>query len=143
MPTCIVQTYNSNDDGLTPIYSADDFAQLVHDNIEFYSNQAARATERANLTEEQVRAKIHNEFEKENARLKERLHFSFGFLSSEKELEAWHNFIEKHNKCRLGKKIDGGKMPYIIPYGTGFGQSVTAVCQVCGEQENITDTSVW
>ena len=97
----------------------------------------------ANKTREEVAAAIENQYAEENKLLKEQLRFSFGQFSSEKELNAWKTFVKKHESCRLQTKHDGGKMPYIIPYGTGIGQQVTAVCQVCGAREDITDTSVW
>ena len=79
----------------------------------------------------------------ENESLKQRLSLSYGQFSSEKELKAFNAFSKKHEKCRAKFRADNGRAPYIIPYGTGLGTCVTAVCPVCGEKKEITDISVW
>ena len=125
------------------IYSPNELTQMLNDTFTYYQQETVNARAQANKTHDEVAANIQNKYAEENAHLKEKSKFSYGFFSSEKELEAWRAFCVKHEKCRLQSKHDGGKMPYIIPYGTEVGQRVTAVCQVCGEKENITDTSVW
>ena len=79
----------------------------------------------------------------ENEILKQRLSLTYGQFSSEKERNAFKGFSKKHEKCRVNFKADNGRVPYIIPYGTGLGTCVTAVCPVCGEKKEITDISVW
>lgn len=125
------------------IYSPNELTQMLNDTFTYYQQETVNARAQASKTHEEVAAEIQNKYVEENAQLRENLRFSYGFFSSEKELNAWRTFCERHEKCRLRTKISGGKMPYVIPYDTGVGQCVTAVCQVCGEKENITDTSVW
>ena len=79
----------------------------------------------------------------ENEDLKQRLSLSYGQFSSEKESKAFESFYKEHEKCRLNSKADAGRLPYVIPYGTGIGTCVTAVCPVCGEKREITDISTW
>ena len=105
--------------------------------------RASDAYTLAHRTHDEVVKEVKNEHDAENARLKERLRFSVAELNSEKELEAYQKFVQAHEKCRLGRKIDGGKMPYVIQYGTGIGVCTTVVCQACGAREDITDSSIW
>ena len=90
----------------------------------------------------EVAAEIRNEYEEENEDLKERLRFSIASVYSEKERDAYHSFVTKHLTCRQNK-IDSGKLPWIKQVSTGIGIATTIRCPVCGEQEDITDTSVW
>lgn len=133
----------SNDTQIQTIYEPKELVKALEDTLSYYKKQTTNALIEASKTREEVIAEIQNAYAEENARLKEKLKFAFGFFSSEKELDAWRAFCKKHEECRCKYKIDGGKMPYIIPYGTGIGQCVTAVCQVCGEKEDITDMDVW
>ena len=127
----------------TPIYTPKELVKQLEDTLTYFQQDMMNARALANKTREEVAAEIKNQYAEENKLLKEKLRFSFGQFSSEKELNAWKTFVKKHESCRLQTKYDGGKMPYIIPHGTGIGQQVTAVCQVCGAQEDITDISVW
>jgi len=81
--------------------------------------------------------------EEKIARLEKQLEMSVGFLNSEKELKAFKRFCKKHVKCQLSAKVNGGKVPYVIFNGTGIGTCKKVVCQVCGEEKDITDISVW
>ena len=128
---------NTESNDMQTIYKPKELVKALEDTLSYYEKQTTNALTEASKTREEVIAEI------ENARLKEKLKFAFGFFSSEKELDAWRAFCKKHEECRCKYKIDGGKMPYIIPYGTGIGQCVTAVCQVCGEKLDITDMDVW
>ena len=97
----------------------------------------------AHRSKEEVIREIRNEHDAENAELKDQLRFSVVTLSSEKELEAWNAFVEKHTPCRLTTKYAGGQIPYITQYGTGIGAVTKAHCQVCGAVEDISDYDVW
>lgn len=118
-------------------------ADGVFDAIMDAERRAKQAYEQASRTRKEVASGLRSEFKGENERLKERLRFSVAELYSEKELEAYHQFVEDHENCRLGLKINGGKMPYVVQYGTGIGVCTKVVCQVCGESKDITDSSVW
>ncbi len=125
------------------IYSPKELVKQLEDTLTYFEQDMMNSRALANKTREEVKAEIENQYAKENSDLKEQLHLSYGQFSSKKELNNWKNFIKEHEPCRLKTKIDGGKMPYIIPYGTGIGQVVTAVCQVCGARKDITDSTCW
>lgn len=77
------------------------------------------------------------------ASLKERLSFSYGEFSSQKEKDAYDDFTERHMHQRMTLRAQGGKAPYLIPTGTGIGTILYVKCPICGEEENITDMEVW
>lgn len=84
-----------------------------------------------------------NELQHEIENLNKQLEMSVAELDSEKELKAYEKFCKKHEKCRLSSKVNGGKIPYVVFYGTGFGTCKKVVCQVCGKEKDITDISIW
>lgn len=127
----------------TKIFSANELSEAVYNTIHHYEDRAAEAYKRAAMTREEVASEIKNDFEEENKRIKEQLRFSIASVYSQKELDAYNAFVEKHTPCRLKKKIDGGKMPYVRQYGTGLGVCTTVYCPVCEASEDITDTSCW
>lgn len=75
---------------------------------------------------------------KENRQLRKRLALSYGSFESEKEMIAFEEFEKKHFHDRNISHVNGGKVPYIIPYETIYGTLFTAVCQICGAKEYIT-----
>ena len=118
-------------------------ADAVHDRIIQSYERERDAIERAEKTRDEVKAELVNEFAEENAMLRDDLRLSVARLSSEKELDAYTQFVEKHSECRMRSIADGGKMPYVTQIGTGVGTCTKVHCQVCGESEDITDISVW
>lgn len=118
-------------------------ATEIFDTIMDAEERASAAAERASKKRKEIERDIRNEHDAENRRLKERLRFSVAELNSEKELEAYRDFVKRHEPCRMGLRINGGKIPYVIQYGTGIGIATTVVCQVCGAKEDITDSSIW
>ena len=105
--------------------------------------RAHDASALASRTHDEVALEVKNEHDAENRELKRRLRFCVAELSSEAELDAYNKFVADHEKCRLNSKINGGKMPYVVQCGTGIGTCTKVVCQVCGAEQNITDTSIW
>ena len=64
---------------------------------------------------------------------------------SDKELERLENFRERHyKKCAepLHSKNVGNTYIYDL-IGTGIGTIIKVTCPLCGESEDITDTSSW
>ena len=102
-----------------------------------------RWRDKANRDKEIIMAEIRNEHDEENRTLKSILKYSVATLHSDLELERYKKFCEQHEECRLKTKIDGGKMPYVVQYGTGIGVCTKVYCQACGKFEDITDSSVW
>ena len=136
------ETYSS-DDNYQAIYGADDLAALVNDSIHYYQEIASEAAEKANRTLDEAKQIVVNNYADENAQLNARLCLSYGEFNSEKELNAYHDFCKEHEVCRTGKKINGGRIPYIIPTRTGIGIHYDVICPICGKQQDITDYDIW
>lgn len=113
--------------------------RIVHQCID----DEKRWRDKANRDKEVIMAEIRNEHDEENKTLKSMLKYSVATLHSDLELERYKKFCEQHEACRLKAKIDGGKMPYVVQYGTGIGVCTKVYCQACGKFEDITDSSVW
>lgn len=113
--------------------------RIVHQCID----DEKRWRDKANRDKEVIMAEIRNENDEENKTLKSILKYSVATLHSDLELERYKKFCEQHEECRLKAKIDGGKMPYVVQYGTGIGVCTKVYCQACGKFEDITDSSVW
>ena len=127
------------------IYSPKEIIKMLEDTFTYFQQNMLNSRTAANKTREEVVAEIHNEFEKENQKLKDKLRFSYGSFYSEKELKAYENFKEEHKKCweNLKNKHEASKQFYIKTYGTGFGISFIACCPWCGEEKDITDIDNW
>ena len=123
--------------------SATELNKIITDTLTYYQDTANRAKDKAAKTKEEVAAEIHNEFEEENKSLRARLHFSYGNFHTEKELDKWKDFCERHKNCWDGSKISSGRAFYIKPYNTGFSTGYVAVCPHCGVEEDISDISWW
>ena len=123
--------------------SAAELNKIITDTLTYYQDVAERAMTAAAKTREEVAAEIHNEFEEENKSLRARLHFSYGNFHTEKELNKWKDFCERHENCWDGRKISSGRACYIKPYDTGFSTGYIAVCPHCRVEEDISDTSWW
>lgn len=136
------ESYQSDDNHYS-VYNADDLAALVYDSINYYQNNAQQANERANRTEDEVKQAIKQEYEDEINRLKHRLELSYGQFNSEQEKQAYYDFYKMHNNCRIAKKINLSRKPYIISIGNGIGIQYIVVCPICGASKDITDTEEW
>lgn len=122
---------------------AKNLSEHVFSAIMSAEERADAALKRASKNRKEIEQDIRNEHDAENRQLRDRLRFCVAELHSEKELEAYKAFVQEHEKCRLDTKINGGKMPYVIQYGTGIGVCTTVVCQACGEKKDITDIDLW
>ena len=136
--------YTIDDSGkMVEILRAEELSQKVYTTIRYYEDRAAAANEKAKLTLEEAKTQVANSYEEENKHLKERLKYSWGEFASEKEYSAYQDFVKRHMHLRETSKAQGGMQPYIIPYYHGLGCSKSVVCQICGQEEDITDTEVW
>jgi len=124
-------------------YTPQTFAQQVQEIMEHYQARAEQAEKFAAKTRAEIDAAAEQKNQEEIKRLKNNFSLVYGMFDFPQEKERWLAFCKKHEKCRLLANVDGGKMPYIIPYGTGIGCCYTAVCQACGEKENITYSEGW
>ena len=120
----------------------EELASRVRQTLKYYKDQMEMAEQKAAKTRNEVAAEIINEHDDENRDLKQRLRFSIAKVYSEPELEAYESFLTRHLVCRQTKST-GGAMPWIMQHGTGIGVTTRLRCPVCGEEKDITDTSIW
>ena len=128
---------------LQQIYDEKELSDAVFNTIKWYKDCNKEIAERNQKLHDDAEAIVRHEYEAEIAHLKQRLALSYGEFASQKEKDAYNDFEQRHMHERLTMKIQGGKAPYLIPTGTGIGTHLEVVCPICGEKENITDTSVW
>lgn len=124
------------------ILGAKELSDVVYNTLKFYEDRADEAREQARKTREEVMQEIHNEWDEENQRLKERLRLSLVELNSQKELDDYNAFVAKHKNCK-GSRIGNDCTPLFRQYGTGFGVGTVLFCPICSESVDITDTSCW
>ncbi len=124
------------------ILGAKELSEAVYNTLKFHEDRADEAKEQAQKTREEVAQEIHNEWEEENKRLKERVRLSVVELNSQKELDEYDAFVEKHKSCK-GSRIGNDFTPLLRQYGTGFGIGTIVSCPICNESVDITDTSCW
>lgn len=120
-----------------------DIGNKVTEILTTYKNRAEQAEKFAAKTREEIQAAAEQLNQNKINELKERAALVYGCFDFPQEMQRWRAFCKKHEACRLNTKIDGGKMPYIIPYGTGIGCCYKAVCQACGATEDITYSEGW
>ena len=120
-----------------------EIADSVLKTLTYYLEEMKRYKAQAAKTREEVEKEVAGEYLAENNRLHDRIRFSIAEVHSDKELDAYNTFCDKHLPCRLKCKINGGAVPYIMQYGTGLGMITKLKCPVCGDTTDITDTSVW
>lgn len=125
------------------IYTIEELTQIIKDNLEYYEDVIKCTHKKTEKTKEEAKQELTEELKKENERLKERLSLSYGEFASEKEKEKYNDFCKRHESERLTLQINSGKMPYLIPTGTGIGTLLKVKCPICGEEEDITDLDTW
>lgn len=125
------------------VYDHDELTKMVSDTIHYYEEANKQLIELNNRLTENAEQVVRKDYEKQINDLNERLNLSYGEFASEKELQAYKDFTNRHMHNRAESKANGGLAPYIIPHYTGIGCIKKVVCQICGESEDITDTEVW
>ena len=125
------------------IYSKSELATALTDTVEYYENANKDLYEENIALRTSAQDIVRAEYEKQIKNLKDRLAMSYGEFASEKEKQAYWDFEKRHIHDRQTSRENSGKMPYLIPTGTGDGTILYVVCPICGEKENITDTEVW
>ncbi len=125
------------------VYDHDELTKMVSDTIHYYEEANKQLMELNNRLTENAEQVVRKDYEEQISDLNERLKLSYGEFASEKELEAYKDFTNRHMHNRAESKANGGLAPYIIPNYTGLGCIKKVVCQICGESEDITDTEAW
>lgn len=125
------------------VYDHDELTKMVSDTIHYYEEANKQLIEQNNRLTENAEQVVREDYEEQIDYLNERLNLSYGEFASEKELQAYKDFTNRHMHNRAESKANGGLAPYIIPNYTGLGCIKKVVCQICGESEDITDTEAW
>lgn len=125
------------------VYDHDELTKMVSDTIHYYEEANKQLIELNNRLIENAEQVVRKDYEDQIDYLNERLNLSYGEFASEKELQAYKDFTNRHMHNRAESKANGGLAPYIIPNYTGLGCIKKVVCQICGESEDITDTEAW
>lgn len=125
------------------IYDADELSEMLHNTIDYYLDMARKEKNRGDMTLEEAKKQVKNEYEEENKQLKKDAELVYLRFNSYKERDAYRAFQEKHSVCRRTNRINSEKMAYLIPYGTGIGTALTVICPICGEKQDITDYNIW
>ena len=125
------------------VYDHDELTKMVSDTIHYYEEANKQLIELNNHLTENAEQVVREDYEDQIDYLNERLNLSYGEFASEKELQAYKDFTNRHMHNRAESKANGGLAPYIIPNYTGLGCIKKVVCQICGESEDITDTEAW
>lgn len=127
----------------TTVYSSTELTELVHDTVKYYEKRVEELEEKNKQLYVDAKSVVKKDYEQQINNLEEQLKLSYGEFASQKELENYNNFVKKHMHDREISRYNGGRAPYIVPNYTGVGCVKKVVCQICGESEDITDTSVW
>lgn len=125
------------------IYNAKETAEHIFDTITYYEEDNKRLREKNKELHDNAETIVRKEYEERISQLEQKLRLSYGSFSSQKELDAYHDFEMQHMHDRLISRHNGGRAPYLIPTGTGLGIILKVVCPICGESEDITDMGVW
>lgn len=125
------------------IYNSDEITQIVKNTVNYYQNVANKfREENLKLYDDAIQV-VKDDYKDTIEQLEHNLSLSYGRFSSEKEKQAYADFTRRHMHDRMTSKANGGKAPYLIPIHTGIGTILKVKCQICGEEEDITDMEVW
>lgn len=135
--------YDTNSREFTEIYTSEELRDRVFNTIKYYEqrNEALYKTNQRLIDD--AKAIVEENYKKDIEALKECLRLSYGQFVSQKELDAYNDFTNRHMHNRLTNKYNGGRAPYLIPTGTEIGTILHVKCPICGEEEDITDTEAW
>lgn len=135
--------YNTDSCEFTEVCTAEELQNKVFNTIKYYEQQNEILHKANQRLLNDAKTIVEESYKKDIEALKERLRLSYGQFSSQKELDAYNDFTNRHMHDRLLSKYNGGRAPYLIPTATGIGTILKVVCPICGESEDITDTEVW
>lgn len=135
--------FDTDTHDFTEVYTPDELRNMVFNSMRYYErmNEILRNSNQRLIKDAQ--AIVENDYKKEIEALKERLRLSYGEFASQKELDAYNDFTNRHMHDRLTSKYNGGRAPYLIPTATGIGTILKVVCPICGESEDITDMEMF
>lgn len=136
-------TYDTETSKSSVIYDEKELSAAIIDTIQYYKKQYKRVKEENKKLTDNAYLVVYEQVKDEIDSLHERLKLSYGQFASQKELDAYNDFTNRHMHNRLTNKYNGGRAPYLIPTATGVGTDLKVVCPICGEAEDITDINMW
>lgn len=139
----MISIYDTDSSKSFNVYNSKELQDAVANTFQYYEDYIERLRNENRRLKENAKEIVENGYKQQIANLEQRLLYSYGEFASQKELDAYENFVNKHMHNRMESVAEGGKAPYIIPTYTGFGCVKKVVCQICGKSEDITDTEVW
>lgn len=135
--------YDTETKDFSEILTAEDLSKKVYDTLNFYQKRCETLTKANQELIDNALARADVQLKEEIETLKERLSLCVTELASKKELDAYHAFIDEHQRCRSFSKYFQCQIPYVIQRETGVGVLSKVKCPICGEEKDITDTEVW
>ena len=136
-------SYDTASDRTAMVYSKEELSTAIIDTIEYYQNKLEVLHKTNQRLIDDAKAIVEEDYKKKIEALEERLRLSYGEFASQKELDAYNDFTNRHMHDRLASKYNGGRAPYLIPTAVGVGTHLKVVCPICGKFEDITDTEAW
>lgn len=135
--------YNTETGEIEEICTVKELNKKIADTINFYKSRSEALAKVNNKLLEDARGIVDKKLKEENERLHAELRRAIVIFNSDKELTEYHKFCNDHLECRMNRKMDHGKMPYVTVHGTGLGTLFKVHCPICGECKDITDTEAW
>lgn len=135
--------YDTDSREFTKVYTAEELRDRVFNTVKYYEQQNEDLHKTNQRLIDDARVIVKEEYKKRIEVLEERLRLSYGQFASQKELDAYNDFTNRHMHDRLISKYNGGRAPYLIPTAVGVGTHLKVVCPICGKFEDITDTEAW
>lgn len=138
-------SYNTKTNNFFKVYSPEELTKIVKESVEFYHNQYEEAIAEIKKTKEELRQEVKKEYENELKDLREWQQLTLIHFNSQKEKEAYENFLNEHNEKHYGTKLGKvGLNDFILyPYISRLGCCLTVECPECHEKKDITDYTLW
>lgn len=138
-----MRIYDTEEKRVLEVVDANMLAETVKDTISYYEKKNAELFAENKQLRENALEKVNAELIDTIQSLREDLALSYGQFSSKKEKKAYEDFELRHMHNRLYSRAIDGRVPYLIPTGTGVGTILHVKCPLCGVEEDITDVEAW
>ena len=135
--------YETETGKLVNVCEPEELSKFVLETVKYYQEKADALQQMNERLKNDAAEVVLHEYERELGYLRNRLNLSYGEFASQKELNAYNQFIKDHMHDRETSKYNGGRAPYLIPTHTGIGTVLHVKCPICGAERDITDTEAW
>lgn len=120
-----------------------EYADEIDAVIADYEHQIADLKEKLSKSEREVESVLLKRAKETIFKLEDEQKLVVATLHSDKELEDYFAFADKHRRCQDKLKINMGKFPYVVQNYVGAGVCTKVCCQICGAEKDITDVYAW